>query len=386
MQRNTIVRVAVVILVVLLVPILLVTLGRGTKQTGHVDALQQEYDRIRAEGQPLTFEELDAWYERPADNAADLYLQAAGAYVEPSAELKANLPFESGGDLPQRGQPLPETTRLAMQEHVRLNSRCIALLQDATTHPHCRYPIDLRKGPATDLAHLAKIRALARLLGDHAALLADTGDTNGATEALVELFALADSLQNEPVLISQLVRAACAQIGTDALNWAVNRAAFNDEQLVKLSAALEPSCNERTFWRGFVGERCTWVGVWDSRIGPGIEATLGALPPELRSKFDMDSLKKHIEGPLFEQDLMYMLGVYDLAIQGAKLPPGEGRDKIQEAKKLAQEAPANYLITRRGGQGSDDSDLCHILRGAEARDRMVAASRDAAAALAAKRH
>ena len=128
-------KIGIVLLVVVVVAVPLVAkLMRGSTGT----ALRQEYNRIRAEGQPLTFDELDAWYERPADNAADLYLKAFDAHVEPSSELQAKLPWESGGALPPDGQPLPEGTRPAIQEHVRLNSDSVALLHQPTSSQRTR--------------------------------------------------------------------------------------------------------------------------------------------------------------------------------------------------------------------------------------------------------
>lgn len=357
--------------------------------SGRVNTLQKEYDRIRAEGQPLTFEELDAWYERPADNAVDLYVKAFDAYIEPSPELKAKLPLdkESGSGLPPRGQPLPEAARQAIQEHVRLNSRSIALLHEAATHPRCRYPINILKGDAVELPDLARARRSARLLAEQAVLLADTGDMDGAAKSLVTLYAVANSMENEPLLISQLVRVACAQIGNDALKWIVRRAPLNDAELAKLSDVLDPFCNERTFWRAFVGVRCMWIGRWDARMGPGIIATIEGTRPDVRPKADMDSIKKYIQSALFEDDLAYTLHILDCAIEGAKLPPEESHSKIQEATKLAQEAPSDYLVTNfRWNGDSGEPDVLGIIRNTGARDRVVAGSRTAAAALAVKRY
>ncbi|HOD52315.1 MAG TPA: hypothetical protein PLJ71_19975 [Candidatus Hydrogenedentes bacterium] len=55
--------------------------------------------------------------------------------------------------------------------------------------------------------------------------------------------------------------------------------------------------------------------------------------------------------------------------------------------KLAQEAPSNYLITQWKGAGagdSGDSVLLSTIRGANARERMVARCRAAAEVLAPK--
>ena len=68
----------------------------------------------------------------------------------------------------------------------------------------------------------------------------------------------------------------------------------------------------------------------------------------------------------------------DIAIEGAKLPPEESQSKLQEATKLVEEVPSNYLITSyNGGSGSPTVLSIVIVRGMEARERIVAASRNA---------
>lgn len=89
----------------------------------------------------------------------------------------------------------------------------------------------------------------------------------------------------------------------------------------------------------------------------------------------MDALKKHVQSTLFNADLAYMLHILDIAIEGAKLPPEESQSKLQEATKLVEEAPSNYLITNYGGSGSPA--VLSIVRGIEARERIAAASRNA---------
>ena len=364
----------VLLAVVLLALPLAAKLIRGSAGS----ALQQEYDRIRASGQPLTYAELDAWYERPASNVADLYLKAFDAHVEPSPELQARLPWEKdGAALPPEAQTLQDAMRSAIQEYVRLNSGSIALLREATIRPCCRYPVDLRKGPAAELGHLAKVRSSVRLLADQAVLLADTGSPDGSVESLLGAFTLANSLQNEPLLISQLVRVACTQIGIDALTWIMHRASLDNAQSTKLSEALAPFSNECDFWRAYVGERCIQIGTWDTRMGSGLDA--------FPVKANLDGIKKHLQSAVFEKDLAYTLHVLDLAIQAAKLPPDEGQNKLQEATKLAQEAPSDYLISNGKGPFENASGVANLLHSIQARERIVAASRTAAASLGVKR-
>jgi hypothetical protein len=156
----------------------------------------------------------------------------------------------------------------------------------------------------------------------------------------------------------------------------VHRTPLKSAQSSKLSGALDPFSNEGAFCRAFVGERCVQIGIWDKRMGPGLEATIGAFPPEFRQSVDMDALRKHVQSALFDDDLAYMLHIFDIAIEGAKLPPEESQSKLQEATKLVEEVPSNYLITNyNGGRGSPA--VLSIVRGIEARERIMAASRNA---------
>lgn len=378
MNRKMVAALAVAAAVLLLLPVL-----PGLLQRINGGGLQREYDLIKGRGEPTTLKELDAWYERPADNAAITYLKAFDARVELSPELKARLPWEqSGAALPPQGQPLPEQTRSAVQELVRLNSSALALLQEASTHPQCRYPVDIGKGYAVELPHLAKIRSAARLLGCRALLSADTGDMDGAVKSLTSLFALANSLESEPILISQLVRFACAQIGDDATTWAIRRAPVSESQSAQLAAALRPFAEESTFWRAMAGERCMLIGQWDGRMGPGIDgviAALSALPRESRPNIDFDALRAHSRSAVYEKDLAHMLHIMDLVVQGAKLPPGQDGGVIQQARTLLNQTPQDYLLTKYPSSQVNDSDINTFLRSLEKRTQIVESSRVLAA-------
>ncbi len=71
---------------------------------------------------------------------------------------------------------------------------------------------DLSQGYAAELPHLAQLRAMARLLRSEAALRAHAGDLEGAMEDYRAIVGLGETLVDEPLIISQLVRIAMTSI------------------------------------------------------------------------------------------------------------------------------------------------------------------------------
>jgi len=79
------------------------------------------------------------------------------------------------------------------------------------------YQVDLSMGCATELPHLAPLRAMARLLQMEAAFRAQSGDIDGAMEDFRAILGLSDTLVEEPLVISQLVRIAMLTAMYDGL-------------------------------------------------------------------------------------------------------------------------------------------------------------------------
>lgn len=74
------------------------------------------------------------------------------------------------------------------------------------------YRVDLSEGYEAELPHLAPLRNMARLLSRDAALRVRAGDLEGAMEDYRAIIGLSETLVEEPLIISQLVRIAMTQI------------------------------------------------------------------------------------------------------------------------------------------------------------------------------
>ena len=82
----------------------------------------------------------------------------------------------------------------------------------ASARPQARFWINYDAGFAMLLPHLARLKASSQYLCLHAEAALKAGDKETALEDIKLLFRLVESIRGEPILISQLVRIAMAQI------------------------------------------------------------------------------------------------------------------------------------------------------------------------------
>ena len=126
--------------------------------------------------------------------------------------------------------------------------------------PHqSRYPMDLREGFNVDFAHLSPLRNLARHLSVDTFVASLDGDIARALDNLRAAIALQDSLANEPMLISGLVRMAILGIGLSQVEIMLNFSTLTDADLEVLEHtlrhALPPLHEQRILDGPLRGER-----------------------------------------------------------------------------------------------------------------------------------
>ncbi len=107
---------------------------------------------------------------------------------------------------------------LSLSQKSRLNElvfndpdfvRMYELLKKAVNMPHCRFDLKYEDGPAMSLPHLAKMRANAKIIALRTILLAEENRYYEALESGMAGLLLGNTLENEPILISQMLKIAC---------------------------------------------------------------------------------------------------------------------------------------------------------------------------------
>jgi hypothetical protein len=226
-------------------------------------SLEPEITQLRAAGHPVTIEDLNTWY--PAVPAAS---NAALGVIAASEVLNKN---QSQLQLPKRGEPITAETLRAIRTYVSDNTAALQTLHTALQLPESRYPLTLTSNALNAgvlSAHITSVKVLAQLL--HYQTVHLVSETNGqaAFTPIRDGFALAATLRNEPMLISELVRIACAAIALRSLECALPTRQLTEPQLREISDWLtrtEADCS-RSFQRAIIGERPFGLVYFDSQF------------------------------------------------------------------------------------------------------------------------
>lgn len=216
----------------------LLVLGFIAYRIASNSSVEKQVAALRAKKLPVDEFDLDKWYRNvPArDNAALAFLDANALYVAPA---NTNNPSDMKNAEMVVGEPLPTELFAAIESLVGQNRTTIDELHKAAALTQSRYPINLTRGFATLLPHLAQLKRLSQLLRWEAVLQANENNRPAAVQALNSGFALAASLENEPLLISDLVRITIIQQLLPALEWLLTHHQLTSSELQTLSAALQ---------------------------------------------------------------------------------------------------------------------------------------------------
>jgi len=234
---------AIVGLLIVAVVLWMVTMGSSIKR---------QLAEIRAQGHPTSLVELSEMNQLPpgVENAAPLYEDAFFVYVKPADP--DNTPYSGSGELPARGQPLPEAMVSAIESYLADNQKTLDLLRQAAAIEHCHYDWDLARG-LPDLKHL---RYGAFLLATAARLSAHRGDAEVALAYIDDGLHLARSVRREPALTSYLIHIASTALSLRSLEQTMSITPLTDEQLVRVDRMLTEAGAACDFTKALISERC----------------------------------------------------------------------------------------------------------------------------------
>lgn len=212
-------------------------------------------DVLRRRGYPATLAELDAWYPAvpPAENAALIYTNAF-ARLTNCAGTVTN--FSGRNWLPPVGQGFSSQEKAELARVFEANQEALTLLHSVPASARSRYPIDLRDGYTIALPYLVQSKQAVLLLAIEGLARAGDGNAEAATRSFMAAGQVAESLVEEPLLISQKVRSMDWEILLARLERALSLTAFSDSQLAALQKQVQAAERPQAALRGWVTE---WV-------------------------------------------------------------------------------------------------------------------------------
>ena len=198
-------------------------------------------------------------------NAA-LALTNAFAHLVKAKTNAHNLPFVGGGKLPQPDEPLPSEMKEAIADYLATNQPALELLVKGLTMKSCRYPVDLTPGWDALLPHLPGLKQSAQLLALKTLLHIERDEIGASSETLQRMLSLADTVAQEPLLVSHLVRLSCYQISYPCLERILWRGPVPDNSLRRFSSLYRNLELSNGMERAIVADRCIGLQCFDYSV------------------------------------------------------------------------------------------------------------------------
>jgi hypothetical protein len=233
--------------------------------------LERQLQAMRQAGEPVTLADLYPELPYPeADNAAHVYRAAFELMTGISLDPRKH-PFleriRTDTDPTQWSDEDVGGLRKFLDEY-RLS---IDLGRRAAHMPHCRFlpQFDATTGLPMLIEVLANVRNLARLLALDSLLRLHDGDADGALRGCTTTFLMAQSLGENPELITFLLRLAVQQIGLHTAEVVLNHADPNADVCRELLVAVrEAEANLRPGLRKtYEAERVGFISTMDAVFG-----------------------------------------------------------------------------------------------------------------------
>ncbi|MCX6993852.1 MAG: hypothetical protein NT011_12025 [Kiritimatiellaeota bacterium] len=250
------------VLIILASLIMNVIFGRELRQT-----LAQQ----KAEGRALTIAEIQPTPVPDDQNVAPLFQKAAelmgyGFYTNPPPKAAPAIKEFSGLINSNQTADIstwPAAHREALPRLIQAPEmqQLFTVLREASQKPGYNSNLKYEAGPGMILPNLGSVRQIARFLSIKAELTAQNGNTDEAFSTVQEELKLADLLNQQPTLISQLVRIACDLIMIDCMERIADKTDVPADQARALIAELAQHTDATPWIRAMDAER-VGIGLW----------------------------------------------------------------------------------------------------------------------------
>lgn len=331
-MKRKLIRISLVLLVLLGLPLI------GWRALLAI-VINKKLTDIRAAGLPTNGEELNRWYAAVPDteNVA-LVMTQAFALRRLYSDSRTNLIFNF--KLPRRGERLSPDQSELLQGYVAMNEARMRKADEALKLTNSRYPINWSQLMHTPLPHLTWLKEIAELHQFAAVLALQSGNISAASSNVVTILALARTLDNEPCLISQLVRFKLIGIAFSTLERRANAGAFSPAEIAKLSDAFTRTTCSNVCAHALIGERAITI--------PYFRITKDELA-RIRPPTDGSDPAKTSPVPCYGPAILRWIGYYELDYGSYLIGMNKGI-------ALLSNAPPDNLMASgyfaRAGEGS----------------------------------
>lgn len=306
---------------------------------------------IRAQGAPTSLSELNLFYTHVPDdeNAALLLVQSYSNRVTWDDIYGQYVGSLATNCVLYVTNPITPAAELALKSILSSNQTSLHYLHAASLKSKSRYPLDFLAGTDLWLPNLMGIKPSARLLFLEALQRQTEGRQPEAVESLEAALGVADSLSQEPTLISFFVRNAGLAVSIHNIELFLQRSELRASELLKLQERLALSESKTDLVRVLHGERGFVVGTWNEPMSKQLKNMLSspATPfDQLPDRLQLICWHMYEHGGYKEQDLLNYLDLVEELEAAAKLPPDQGAVAVSqlEARLNTNAKPSMDMI------------------------------------------
>lgn len=260
--------------------------------------VNSEIVAIKAKGEPVSSAELAGPKIPDNENAALIYLQAFKPISNSEADndlytakgFISREKLEKDPKLWQKARPIVDRYRGAL-----------VLAEKASTHPKCRFPAKWKDWNA-ELPHYHKLRNLVRLISINSLLEARAGKIDEAMRSVELGFKVGESIKDDPLIISQLVRFACLSMTSRSLQEFLRYNDLNESQAKRLFTVLDGIDLSDSITEALRGERAMGISFFNiERYNPlAIDETAG----------DSNNAEKKANKKYFRPSILWITWTY----------------------------------------------------------------------------
>ncbi len=246
-------------------------------------ALQREIDVVRAAGDPLTFEELEA--ARPVladDENSALILEALNDRLKALGDAlgkDALLPLLGNGKLPAPGDPYPQEMLTAIRTAVNESTNLLEELAPISELSQGRLPVVYTTWFSTPL--LRSTRMAVKIVALDAIDQSSRGELEIALDRTALILSIAGSSADEPSLISVLVTIASEALAVQSIERVLTAGAVKEQSLALLGQRIQNALDTRSIAHAFRAERVSGVAMIRHVAAGGNMAVFGGTGPSV---------------------------------------------------------------------------------------------------------
>ena len=172
--------------------------------------LRNAYQQLRKDGRPMSAQDIIPRPVPPDENAAPLYQSAFALLDSASAGNESLANALSQAVAACESDPDSEEKLAALERLLATPSvvRALELIDKAAARPRCNFDLPYEQGAMMLFPHANGLLKVSRFQAAQALLDARRGNAAAVWRGIETSFRMADSLREEPVLISALVRLA----------------------------------------------------------------------------------------------------------------------------------------------------------------------------------